>query len=396
MPASQEAEPLDITVTLHQRAAQAKLPPQAQPWSPSPLALGHSKLGACSNGSPASTFASPSRLLDPPSPSSVRSASPAASPSFGARKGSRPKTVTGARICDQPIASVGESGVGVGGWDGAGGGASEARHQLSQGRETWAALYGSRGGKRRGRLKIRGGGKSRLRRAGSATGGRVTPSTPPVPDMRQIASWDGTQDMSALVPTDLPWPEQKGGAVASSTAERGAGLVDAGTSGREGGEGGGGLFSSFARRRSGQADARGHQREGGTLSSKPQGGVPPALSARESGAGVKGGKAEEMRGGLRSAPAAVAAAPASYKMFFGDTDDGGDESGSSDDEDGGGLPRKSFIRVDCAARTSYKLFSSDPQVSDWMKGKYKWLADSADVGSIVAVLWLPYMSLNPR
>lgn len=317
------------------------------------------------NGSPASTFASPASLLDPPSPSSIGSASPATSPTFRGQESGRPKNATGAMGSDHPIAFITADGIEGGGGGGGRGVASEAQRQLAEDGEPAAAPLGSKGGKRRGRLKLRGGGKARLTRAGSATGRRVTQTTPQVPDMRHVASWDGTQDLASTMPTELSWAGNNGGAVASSTAERGAGLESAGTSGREGGEGGeggGGLFASFSRRRSGQTDARGGQCGGSGLSNKPQG-VPPALSARESDAGVKGSKTGDTRGGLRSAPAAAAAAPGSYKMFFGDTDDGGDESGSSDDEDGGSLSRKSFIRVDCAARTSYKLFSSDPQVS---------------------------------
>lgn len=89
--------------------------------------------------------------------------------------------------------------------------------------------------------------------------------------------------------------------------------------------------------------------------------VPAAApSAREKGAGDKGRKAGVARGaGLNSEPTE---AQPSYKMFFGDTDDGGEESGSSDDDEDGLRPRRSFIRVSCTARTSYKLFSSDPQV----------------------------------
>lgn len=51
-------------------------------------------------------------------------------------------------------------------------------------------------------------------------------------------------------------------------------------------------------------------------------------------------------------------------VFFGeDTSDGGQGSDSSNEEDGDGPPsRRSYIRVACTARTSYKLFSSDPQV----------------------------------
>ncbi|CAM9620392.1 unnamed protein product [Scytosiphon promiscuus] len=180
VPASQEAEPLDITVTLHPRAAQANLPPQPQPWSPSPLSLGHKKARARASGSPVSTFASPARLLEPPSPSSITSVSPATSPSFGSRKG-RPK---------------------------------HARKLVGEG-ETGAAPPTSKVGKRRGRLKIRGAGKARLTRAGSATGGRPTQAMPAVPGMRQVASWDGTQDLAAILPTERPWAENKGGARAS-------------------------------------------------------------------------------------------------------------------------------------------------------------------------------------
>ncbi|CAM9377322.1 unnamed protein product, partial [Hapterophycus canaliculatus] len=359
VPASQEAEPLDITVTLHQRAAQAKLPPQAQAWSPSPLSLGPTKMAAGASGSPVSTFASFARLLEPPSPSSLGSASPMTSPSFGARKSSRPKTATGGRSRDQPIAPA--TAGGAGGEGGGRRGASDAQHQLAEEGETKAAPPEGRGAKRRGRLKIRG--KAGLTRTGSATGERLTPTTPHGPDMRQVASWDGTQDMTAVMPMELPWAENKGGAVASSTAERGNGLLGVGTRGRESGEsgeGGGGLFASFSRRRSEQVDTKGLQCGGSKFNNTPRG-VPAALSARESDAGVNRGSTGEMRGGLRSAPAAAAAAPGSYKMFFGDTDDGGDESGSSNDEHCEALSRKSFIRVDCAARTSYKLFSSDPQ-----------------------------------
>lgn len=217
------------------------------------------------------------------------------------------------------------------------------------------------GVKRRGAFKIPGGGKARLPRSGS-----VTPARTPAPAAavaRHIASWDGSQ---VMVPAISPGPGQpsltpggKGGegegegkAIASPTGERGRGTNGAGEHG-----GSGGVFTSL-RHRSGDAAAG---RSGGDgLSSKSRN-VPAALSAREKGAGDKERKAGVVRGGLSSAPADT---QASYKMFFGDTDDGGEgeESGSSDDDEDGLRPRKSFIRVSCMARTSYKLFSSDPQV----------------------------------
>lgn len=190
----------------------------------------------------------------------------------------------------------------------------------------------------------------------------ATPPPPP-PDMRHVASWDGAENLAVKLPTKLCWPgaEGKGDAFASPTAvkrETGFAGTAASCGGGAEGVGGGGIFGSLSlsRRRSGDTTAG---RSGGDrLKRKPRN-VPAALSAREKDGSGTGRRAEVVRGGISSAPAA---AKASYKMFFGDTDDGGEESDSSCDEDEDPLLRRSYIRVACTARTSYKLFSSDPQV----------------------------------
>lgn len=331
VPASQEAEPLDITVTLHPRAAQA----QARVQSPLPHC--GNETGAGAYGPPANHQPSPGRPPEPPSPSSIGSRSAAASP------------------------------LGRGQGNGGGGGAPGAQHQQLAAKGLAATFPRTVGGfKGRARLKIHGGGKARLTRTGSAAGGRVAPTTPPAPDMRHVASWDGTENLATSVPTGWgkPWAEEKGDAVASPTAVKRekagfVGTTATGGGGAEGVGGGGGIFASLSLSRRRSVHAMAGRSGGDGLNRKPRH-VPAALSARERvGGSGKGRRAGVVRGGLSSAPPV---AQASYKMFFGDTDDGGEESGSSHDEDDDPLLRRSFIRVACTARTSYKLFSSDPQV----------------------------------
>eukprot|EP00752_Nemacystus_decipiens_P001235 g1234.t1 len=343
VPASQEAEPLDIT--------------------------GSEAYGA-SPSHPASR--SPGGPLEPPSPSSLGTNSAAVSPcARGAHRGPE-----GGRLGSDACGAAGVDGVfgtdeGESGGDG---GSSRARRQLAgkgegKGLVSTAPHSLERDGvKRRGAFKIPGGGKARLSRTGSGTAVIKTPGQALV--ARHIASWDGSQDVpSAASPGSGPHsltPGDKGGegegeASASPTEDRGRGANGA-PEDLGGGGGGGGIFGSLSRRRSGDASAKRAGGDGVSNSSSNNNNrsrkIPAALSAREKGAVDKGRKVGVARGGLSSAPADN---HASYKMFFGDTDDGGDESGSSDDDDDGLRPRRSFIRVSCTARTSYKLFSSDPQ-----------------------------------
>ena len=380
VPASQEAEPLDITVTLHPRAAQAQ-PPSKAPTPPAPTPTPpppcrNEKRGEAYGSSPSHPpSSSPGGPLEPPSPSSLGTNSAAASPHGGGRgpEGGR----SGGAACEgtgvSPIASPGA------GESRGDGGSSEARQQLAgKGLASTAPLSVERDGvKRRGAFKIPGGGKTRLSRSGSVTPAKTTPP-PAAAVTRHIASWDGSQDVLPVAlaspgqgrpsrkPGDKRGGDGDGEARASPTGNRGRGASGAGEDGGGGGGGegggggggGGGIFASLSRRRSDYAGGEGEGGDG--LRTKPRNAnVPAPLSARERDAGDKGRKAGVMRGGLSSAPPD---AQASYKMFFGDTDDGGEESGSSDDDEDGLRPRKSFIRVSCTARTSYKLFSSDPQV----------------------------------
>ncbi|CAM9378501.1 unnamed protein product [Ectocarpus fasciculatus] len=349
VPASQEAEPLDITVTLHPRAAQV----QAQGHKQSPSRQYRQTIDGGAKSLQAKSPPSPGELPEPPSPSSLGSGSAAASPSFGHRGSGVQRSPPSACNSERDCASPG----------GGGDGDSKAQKQLvgkgggRNGNQTGGGV------KRRGRLKIPGSGRVTLTRAGSAIGGRVAPTTLPVPpDMRQAASWDGgTQSLAATAPAGLgrPWAEDEGEAVASPTGQRKPGLVSSRTYGADGGEGGGatggGIFASLARRRS-VDQAAGYSGSNVRLTSKRS--VASAMSAMGKGDSGKVQKEGVVRGGLSSAPAP---ALASYKMFFGDTDDGGEESGSSNDEEDGPLFRRSYIQVTCTARTSYKLFSSDPQ-----------------------------------
>ncbi|CAN0210030.1 unnamed protein product, partial [Ectocarpus sp. 8 AP-2014] len=350
VPASQEAEPLDITVTLHPRAAQV----QTQGHKQSPSRHYRHTIDSGTKGPQANSPPSPGELPEPPSPSSLGSGSAAASPSFGHRSNGVQRSPPSARNSEGDFTSPG----------GGGDGDTKAQHQpVGKGGGRNGVQTGGRV-KRRGRLKIPGSGRVILTRTGSAIGGRVAPPTPPVPpDMRQAASWDGgTQSLAATAPAGLgrPWAEDEGEAVASPTGQRKPGLVSSKTYGADGGEGsgatGGGIFASLARRRS-VDQAAGYSGSNVGLNSKRS--VPSAMSANGQGdSSGKGHKEGGVRGGLSSAPAA---ALASYKMFFGDTDDGGEESGSSNDEEDGPPFRTSYIQVTCTARTSYKLFSSDPQ-----------------------------------
>lgn len=354
VPASQEAEPLDITVTLHPRAAQM----QAQGHKQSPSRHYRHTIDGGAKGPQANSPPSPGELPEPPSPSSLGSGSAAASPSFGHRSSDVQRSPPSARNSERDFTSPG----------GGGDGDVKAQHQLAG--KGWGRNGVQTGGgvKRRGRLKIPGGGRVTLTRTGSAAGGRVAPTTLPVPpDMRQAASWDGgTQSLAATAPAGLgrPWAEDEGEAVASPTGQRKPEqrLVSSRTYGADGRESssatGGGIFASLARRRSVDL-AAGYSGSKVGLNSKRS--VASAMSAMGKGDSGKGHQEGVVRGGLSSAPAA---ALASYKMFFGDTDDGGEESESSNDEEDGPLFRRSYIQVTCTARTSYKLFSSDPQVGD--------------------------------
>ncbi|CAM9351160.1 unnamed protein product, partial [Ectocarpus sp. 6 AP-2014] len=350
VPASQEAEPLDITVTLHPRAAQV----QTQGHKQSPSRHYRHTIDGGTKGPQANSPPSPGELPEPPSPSSLGSGSAAASPSFGHRSSGVQRSPPSARNSEGGFTSPG----------GGGDGDTKAQHQPARKGGGWNGVQTGGGVKRRGRLKIPGSGRVTLTRTGSAVGGRVAPTTLPVPpDMRQAASWDGgTQSLAATAPAGLgrPWAEDEGEAVASPTGQRKPGLVSSKIYGADGGEGsgatGGGIFASLARRRS-VDQAAGYSGSNVGLNSKRS--VPSAMSAIGQGdSGGKGHKEGGVRGGLSSAPAA---ALASYKMFFGDTDDGGEESESSNDEEDGPLFRTSYIQVTCTARTSYKLFSSDPQ-----------------------------------
>lgn len=353
VPASQEAEPLDITVTLHPRAAHAQ--PHGKALTSVSLPRCYKEKKSEVSAPPVTHPPSPGGALEPPSPSSIGGNSAVASRCGRGSVGDQPggAACAGARV--DPIASSGavESR--------SRGGPSGAQQQPARKGPAITAPQDVEGEevKRRGGLKIPGAGKVRLSRSGS-----VTPAKPPALDARHIASWDGSQDM---VPVASPGTERQsrlpghvggeGEAIASPTGERGReaggiGPAPAGVDGEDGGGGGSGKFASLPRRLIGE-------RLGGDGLSKKPPNVPAPLSARERSANDKGRNAGVVRGGLSSAPADT---QASYKMFFGDTDDGGEESGSSGDDEDGLRPRKSFIRVSCTARTSYKLFSSDPQV----------------------------------
>lgn len=374
VPASQEAEPLDITVTLHPRAAQAL--PHSKAPIPVPLPLSRplplprcvdekgSEVYGSGCGSPPNQSASPGRPLEPPSPSSLGINSAASSPSSRGQQGGRPGSAACEGTGSNAIASPG-AGEGRGGND-----PSDARQQVA--RAGFQIVEGEGEGevvKRRGGLKIPGG-KVRVSRGGSVTPAK-TPAPAPASVARHFASCDGSRDVGSAAsvsprpgrPSLTITPGDKGRegeATASPTGERRGktGVLGSTPTSRDGedGTGGGGIFASLSRRRSG--DAAAGRFGGDRLGTKPRN-VPAVMSAREKGASDKGRKTRVVRGGLSSAPDDT---QASYKMFFGDTDDGGEETGSSDDDEDGAPPRKSFIRVSCTARTSYKLFSSDPQV----------------------------------
>lgn len=123
---------------------------------------------------------------------------------------------------------------------------------------------------------------------------------------------------------------------------------------RSGGGGGSGMFASLTRRR-GRYRSWKERSSASTWRS-----VPLVPVARDSSVDHGCPGKSQIRGGAL-APVRATSPPLFVEYT---TDEGGQESGPSSEEDfGDGRPRRrSYIRVACTARTRYKLFSSDPQV----------------------------------
>lgn len=132
---------------------------------------------------------------------------------------------------------------------------------------------------------------------------------------------------------------------------------------------GGGIFASLTRRRSGEGQQQQPSNQSGDGAGAPATPSPSAvLSPPERSRGKGGGGGGVGAGWLRPNSAATQAAS---KAFFGaGEDDAGHDSWSSTDEDEGNRPggTQSYIRVTCTARTSYKLFSTNPQVRGGVRG----------------------------
>lgn len=307
VPASQEADPLDIQVTLHPRVQTPTTFTSDVPTNSSPITIGDN-----------SPIVSPHGVRDrEPKRMSAKGAG-AAAPSGGGATAA----TTGWRRRTSP------SGIGGGG----------KKQQSSSG---GGSNGGAPGPKRRGRLSL-SATRSRLTRTGSTTGGRMGRASQ-APDQQSVSSWDDSQGILA--------PTTHGGSP-SPAGER----DPLNSSGRAAG---GGIFASLSRRRGGDGCPRPQSGTGSSLSVTPT--LPPSVSGND-GLGRRGisGAEAEWRG--------ASSAPAQHtsRVFFAeDTDDGGEESESSNEDDGcdGPRSRRGFIKVSCTARTSYKLFSSDPQVS---------------------------------
>lgn len=336
VPASQEAEPLDIQVSLH---------PQAQvQTASSPLV----RDSADWSGRSASTHRSPAGQVSPPSPSSLGVRSPPSTPFTAHKPGPASAAVSGATGAPGPDESA------TSGW--------RLRKSPGRGAAAAPAAVTGRSGdaatepKKRGRLSL-SARRPKLTRAGSGIGGRGT-RTAPAPDPHLVSSWDGggeatgggdARELAAQAPATNGGtsPTPPGGL--TPAADKRESLRSSSSR-----PAGGGIFASLARHRSGDAP----KASGGRPSASATPAVVTPPSARREVSEGSGGGA-----GWRGACSASAQAT-STAFFVEDTDDGGQESGSSYEEDDGDGPpsRRSYIRVACTARTSYKLFSSDPQV----------------------------------
>lgn len=333
VPASQEAEPLDIQVTLHlceqvttSSSSRADIkydrssatPPPSEPQTPpspsSPVA--HSAFAINSAVGPENAVLEPTKGESDPVVTTTSRDTVASA--FVSGRLRTPVVGSGPGSTPQLQQSTSEGGVGDG-----------------------------RGPKRRGRMAL-STRRPMLNRSGSASGGRMARPALTV-DPRSFSSLEGWQRNS---------PKTGGRPSVSREASPSSGERD-----RWGKPTGGvGIFTSLGRRRSGDTP-NGKRSRGGSSTSTPRT-FPAALSARDTSAsryGGGGGGGAEERHNISSAPAQTTS-----RAFFGeDTDDGGQNSGSSyeDDEEDELASRRSHIQVACTARTSYKLFSCDPQVS---------------------------------
>lgn len=204
------------------------------------------------------------------------------------------------------------------------------------------ATSAARGFKRRGRLKL-SAKRPRASRLGSANGGRVA-RTAPEPDPQEISSMDDSSDLTAAT---TPTP---GGTVGGRRIT------------------GAGIFASLTRRRSGEGQQQPSNQLGDGAGAPATPSPSAVLSPPERSRGKGGGGGGVGAGWLRPNSAVTQVAS---KAFFGaGEDDAGHDSWSSTDEDEGNRPggTQSYIRVTCTARTSYKLFSTNPQVRGGLWG----------------------------
>lgn len=311
VPASKEAEPLDIQVTLHPRAEAQTPPPFRGP--------GGSYRSTANPRSP--------ETPTPASPSSIGHGSPSGSPTSV-------RYTTSASPRDSKGKVAGKSGsdeAGKHGWRGRTPPAGPRDSSESQISRRAVAKSDEPVTKRRGRLSLPAR-RPRVTRGGSAAGGRGA-RTVPAPDPSIFSSWDESRSF----PTATTAEE-----ATAATKDRCRRSISTG----------GGILASLTRRRSGDPFQGARSRVG---SASPR--LAGPFSARERLGGRYGG-------GLGWRGPSSAPGKATSRVFFtGDTDDGV-QSGSSneeDDGDGSSCPG-SYIRVACTARTSYKLFSCDPQV----------------------------------
>ena len=324
VPASQEAEPLEIQVTLHPGASVQAPPP--------PRRGGAGDRLLASTGDPEPTT--------PPSASSTGARSPLAPVVTTPEDGGGGIAVTKGRTAS----SFGATSV-------------EGDEEPPIGLGACCEEV-SRSPKQRGRLSL----PPRRPRPLHATGCRVPIA--PAPPASPMSS-------STTVYHNVPGNENNHGKAKARAAsdqpvspivERDRFLC-ATSRGAKSGGGGGGILQTLVRWRGVRAPTGGHSRE---ISSPP---ATPNM-ADDAPATLEGSKRD--RGcignaqwqGTSSAPAGVATS----RSFFGEdtTDEGGQGSDSSSDEsvEHGRLRRRSYIRVACKARTSYKVFSSDPQVRE--------------------------------
>lgn len=384
VPASQEAEPLEIQVTLH---------PRPSPHTPFPLREDPFGSGSGAARS-ASAVPAAAIALTPPSPASGGEPSPLASPNSGYDSLSPSKAegrvggaVAGHRCRTTPALAGGD---GSGGspavlLDASGALSAEDAQVLAEPQRRGVRL--TLPGKRRpGRMERTANAPGRTqpvkisshRRLLSYGGGSSKHS-----DYQFLLSLAATAPPSAGFSRAVSDPVEDRQTLGSESRSQGV-IADNGRTkvtvrgGGGGGGGGGSIFASLTRRRSEDITCRGSSDTGhandvggkSTLRNPLTLSMTPA-SAREGfrdrggGGGRNGfgdGTAAEGGGFWRD----VSSAPtkSSSVLFFGeDTSDGGQGSDSSCEGDGDGPPsRKSYIRVACTARTSYKLFSSDPQV----------------------------------